>query len=977
MQEVLMITLELSFQPHQERPPFPAPANTPHPFSQLFENIQKLFSNRSSLNSQLLQLKKLRLFLPPYRLNSELESHLDTMNKCAMQLEKFILDLWKLQKSELSAKRDFIPAVFEIEYQSRWLLEKDFEFEGKDQYRTYYKGSILPALSQAKKNIVKRPFYFSTLAAASKGEALQSALNLLTQKHPPLNFRDSAKPILLLPEYGTVLKKKCCKRMEEESITNSLFEILFPCSTTPNIAIQSLSHHKFGIRSSLKGSISFNDEDLFSAEMDQFKKRFSSFDLSILEYYKSKVASSSATANYQYIRKKVWFVQIAPDHSAKRMAFKEIQQHYLNNLLNEHSKVGLRHESLQPLLHHMGKNSPFFSALTYFPTLQPARFSIKADLSDSSRKTLYEQCQMHAWTYQDHRNQKHLIDFDHLFVQNLRREIKKISIPKPLERTLTGKELNRLLEGPLKLDPPDFLQINKTSQPSPFSRFISKPFIQDMFLLKELENYPGALDHAMNQLTTPSILRILLTGILQFLDLHYENIGFVFCSSAEYEQVKNLKFNMEKQIFTFRELFFQFFAGRIKVDDEISIEGESLSDRKKIKNWPELMQALHCKLELKLFDGDAALTESNELHFRHFLSTARREHAIPIRSAFLTTKWKDKPLTEGMIQWLTKIDDQAIKNWCQRKDAPLFHRLSAEAVEEILALLDPILRGYDHSQYRSMFPQNEITHQTLMNSFVQEICDLRNQESLPIWKIISKQLSQATIYEKDTLNKIAKRHHQSIATLKKLNQGFILRKGEKIKIDPPDLFFHEKSALLRRIAIARQLFPRVTIRAQEALFERVQKMKIYLSNYQKLVNSKSQGQTLLMELSNTLAHPENPLSSLEKNYFDQLLFKARLSPLTEERLSQLKTIILNKCRPTYFNLLKVMYPLLPNAYALNQRVYHFEDWGYQIGLFAHPIEDAIRRGYQKKRSEETEFCINKLKSQMSKVVNPAFFTVSS
>src|SRR5581483_9542848 len=58
-------------------------------------------------------------------------------------------------------------------------------------------------------------------------------------------------------------------------------------------------------------------------------------------------------------------------------------------------------------------------------------------------------------------------------------------------------------------------------------------------------------------------------------------------------------------------------------------------------------------------------------------------------------------------------------------------------------------------------------------------------------------------------------------------------------------------------------------------------------------------------------------------------------------LLKLKDDLCLECQPTYFNLAKAMYPLLADAYALNEMRYGLAD-GARIGTPGYSLEDTIQ-----------------------------------
>lgn len=161
------------------------------------------------------------------------------------------------------------------------------------------------------------------------------------------------------------------------------------------------------------------------------------------------------------------------------------------------------------------------------------------------------------------------------------------------------------------------------------------------------------------------------------------------------------------------------------------------------------------------------------------------------------------------------------------------------------------------------------------------------------------------------------------------------------------------------------------------MFERQACRKAYLLSYQKLLNSTLQGQDLLTQIKEFLNKPQTPLSTIEKENWltkikeaDAVLQKSTTT--SSQDPENFKEQICKLCQPTYFNLMKAMYPLLADTYLLFQQV-HGKKAGVNIGNFKEPIENAIRSKAKYSKDLQMVKLAENLAHQLRTYPNRSFF----
>jgi hypothetical protein len=100
----------------------------------------------------------------------------------------------------------------------------------------------------------------------------------------------------------------------------------------------------------------------------------------------------------------------------------------------------------------------------------------------------------------------------------------------------------------------------------------------------------------------------------------------------------------------------------------------------------------------------------------------------------------------------------------------------------------------------------------------------------------------------------------------------------------------------------------------------------------------------------------------------------KLKATSKDSLIEFKNKLCDECYPTYFNLMKAMYPLLADAYYLNQVAYGEDKAGESVGFFGRPLEEAIsevQKGYGRGTPERR--VADLLQEKINTTPNTSFF----
>lgn len=592
------------------------------------------------------------------------------------------------------------------------------------------------------------------------------------------------------------------------------------------------------------------------------------------------------------------------------------------------------------------------------------------NLDDPSHRSAFEKCEQ--WLYFDRATgNEQFFTFKQLHELVLTNKMNPNDVA-PVVKTMADgseitspslEELNIALNVPWKLVTPDII----TKEGEVLGSVQAKPFIKDMILMKTAKDQPD-FNTMMEHLTPDAEFNAVLTGELQFLDMFDRNLGIGPVSNAEYEKFKNVTFRIgnNPKEYSISELANLYLAK--KINDDTTIVYEDV--RQPLRNLDELKKALNISYKFYIFDTDLSFGEDNELQQISFRNEIG--HHIPLRSCLLGIPFQNQPLSKECIEKLMNSEetDLRLQEWLKRSDAPILKRLTLKAKKELQEKLIPIQEKYSLSMARK-FKEGNL--EELNSSFSEEIVQINRYQE--IWQL----LEMRTILPEDTLEKIAKRNKTTIEELTRLNPSLSdpLNPGDKIRVTD-ELSSDTVDALEKRRRIAPQLFPRATIRQQNALKERQMRRTTYLKNYEALNKEFNNLEELQVQFGNFIKeNGVTPLNSLRieeyiKNF--NAIFTSDQPPQEKLKLlNALCKVLIQEVQPTYFNLMKVMYPLLADSYELDRLSYGSEQVaGTNVGDFMRSIEKAIEHSNSLPRDPQRDKLASILADKLARKTNPSF-----
>lgn len=423
------------------------------------------------------------------------------------------------------------------------------------------------------------------------------------------------------------------------------------------------------------------------------------------------------------------------------------------------------------------------------------------NLSDPGSLLAYEMCEQYKWNYTDEAGERKEVDFKKAHLISIEHGTYVNPIPKE-DRVPDNWIKNQALNISWKTVGAPLMKLASTGV-TELTDIYAKPFISDMLLMQNLQG--PVKREILDRLTPDAEFNAILTGELQLLDLHAGNLGVTPSPNPNYERFKNTQFSTrpllgaERKVLNnvnFNTLICHYLEGKIQPDTVIEFTEEGKIVQLPLKDLPELQKALDTPWQFVIFDTDLSLSEDNRLQLQ--MRGGRAEHLIPFRSILLETDWKDRPLSDTVIQRLMSSTerDHRVEHWIKKTDAPIYQRLSEEIRKSIQQQVAPFLEKYSLSEKRER--DEETTVKRLRDEFVEELC-LINEKTVGFWTKLQKQLKE--------------------------DEALDLSCAES------------KVAMDKRRWIAAQLFPRMTQKQQNALFERQDRRNKYLSHYQTLSSS--------------------------------------------------------------------------------------------------------------------------------------------
>jgi|GEM_PF-1489904 len=829
-------------------------------------------------------------------------------------------------------------AIFEIESDMRIALQRDFP--GKKKYQDLYQTKILPLLQETKKTMTQHPF---AAQAAAKGRAalagLKTLKNLIEHQAILKNSGVSEQQVFLFPQEGAVFKRSSEEAEEEERLVNALFDLMSKQAVVGTFHIQQASAKQFNIEVSQELQARALSPNALSPRLrDAIKKKLSNQDLLFFKKYEATLLSLDPLLHGPDMKQEKWRVEL-PGKEETLLSLIELQRLYLTDQLPSTTLIGAVSQKSFSLEEHMLRDTPFFHAFSYLPSLQPSDQTLYLcpNLSDPKNQQAYERCERCEWSYINRAGMMQKVDFKTLHLLFIQQEAMEHIQPISADTECPPKtaERQKALDVPWKSIRCTLMKLEEGAF-SELTNIQAKPFISEMILMNNLKS--RLRNAILDRLTPDAQFNAILTGELQLLDLHGGNLGVAPAPNPEYERFKDLKFSTDSSLkrgsenVNFTALICDYLEGKISPSTIVQFSTEQGQQvQQPLNELPELQKALEARWQFVIFDTDLSLTEDNRVQLQ--IRRGKEEHLIPFRSVLLETAWKDHPLPEEVVQRLVNSAerDLRVEHWIKKTDAPIYQRLSHKTKESIQQQLAPLIHTYTLSKRRKN--RQITTVKRLCHDFVNTLCAIGPSEYSDIWIRLQHDL-------------------------------------------PEDITSLSPEAVKRRRAIAAQLFPRLTQRQQSALLERQHRRKKYLTDYQLLSSSLLQEKELLAQMQEFLQQPETPLTSVKKQeLLKKLDQKDALRLAHPQTLLKFKEKICEECRPSYFNLMKVMYPLIGDAYALGQALSGSDAMaGMQIGLYSRPLEKSINKAHQRFSPHSPEGRLAKeLQAQLEEVQEPAFF----
>ncbi len=915
---------------------------------------------------------------------------------------------------------DETEALFKIEQEMRECLESHPDFIDLERI---YKNTLLPVYHKAKTFLVNRPLAPSVRLAASQGQALQAGLAGLEQLTTPLqliHFDDESANRLYLIKNLVAYKKSNRRAKEEAHLIAPLFNLRSPLAIVPSFTMQWLArsrycmpmkweHYQRGyadtpqLNTTLKTSI-----------LDTLLEHEKKIEAAFAKHYFSTPDPNLQRVDWEYLKEGKW----------QPLSLSQLCKLYDQDLLKADCLIRQQGQHPLRLDEHLLAETPFSRALQTQPKL-PELFFIP-DLSDPQQKERYLACEKVKWSLKNAQMQTRKVKFQTLQTLFLSKK-KLIDLTVDPQAKLTKAEqdflnanVNQALRVKWTIASPEAFQEKVSASARIAYRSIrdvdAKPFIQEMKIIRELSNNRELLNGILSRLDEQSLWNIIVTAELQFLDLHSDNVGIAPLKEGyeeAYYYFKDKRFRLtpasietlahfhHEPSISFETLYEQYLQGLLSDKTWVTyIEDGDLPTSFQLDQLKELQALLNRPWQLIFYDLDLNLGEDNELHEQSKLIRSpadplltppanetpshryHTEHLIPFCSTFLSLALKDLPLNDQLLHRLknSTSSDQELRDWCLRTDASIRKRMPNQYRNLLNDKLKPFLNDpqYTLSHYRRK--NCESTIKDIRSDFIESFIDLNSPQNATFWSWIEEALSHGHVLAGDTWDSLAIRYKQSITELQELNGEHL--SGSMIRIHFP-LCGKDNRSQRKRRKIASQLFPRTTWKQYEALVNRQDSRTFYLHHYETL--KENQHPQAIIETMRLLMNGSAPLTTTRKAFYfhsiEQLLKLTSSNSTTLSdtvyfsELIKLKNTFLAECQPTYFNVMKSMYPLLADAYQLNCHISSSEaSAGSKIGWSDFSLEKSIQLAKERHPAEhEAHQLARALEEKIAAKANPAYF----
>lgn len=487
---------------------------------------------------------------------------------------------------------------------------------------------------------------------------------------------------------------------------------------------------------------------------------------------------------------------------------------------------------------------------------------------------------------------------------------------------------------------------------------IAKPYIPNS---GSLFHFHAIADDLLQHLDAENERAACDTSLTQFFDLHPSNITLCL---QENEATTAFQFAQFKppsgSEVRFRGIVaMSFYRKRTSSDDERStlslIELAALFQTKRVldrfevlyngrsaalRDIPGLLQALHSPFQLRFFDYDYSIGESNWLQKFAFSEKTgvRTGHIMPLRNALIERVWAKKPLRPATIDALLNSEEtvSAMLNFADSSSTgSVFQRMKQDEQKEIQTLYRQMTSGHETSV--SAFREKMSSHSTLSDLKNAIAIDLAGEPGFgKFWTIVQQALSTQkwlpyTVDElgswQQVIKKIAPIYGLTPQHLMELNptirQDQLLRVGDRIKVHA-DITGKSSASEQRRYNLVRQMAPRFTGLQRKAFVERASRRATYLKNYQAVKMLKRQPREEQERILREIVQAEStPFPTSLRQYYIKRLDQA-IATSNPRPLAILMDDLEQELTPTFLRVTQSMYPLLCDTMKLYEYV-HSQD----------------------------------------------------
>lgn len=788
---------------------------------------------------------------------------------------------------------------------------------------------------------LKKQYVLSTRAAAAKGCALQAAIRGITQKTAKKealeNSGVSKQEVFILRSDKVVYKKGGERAKEEENLVNDLFDLASEDAIVGSHQIHKPGLHTFCIPFPKEiRERGFSRNDLRQEEYQACLSKLSAKEVAFLHEEEVGLSPEARELYKNYHAKFAYQL----GERIITSSLKHIRYLFATGQLPEDTRIIKENEGGGSLTlgEHITLQTPFYFLLT--TPLSPPSYYFSPSFTSNLEKQQYADCEQFMWSFRDAAGELKVVDWKKLHflfftghvinhIEQIEREGREVLSE---ETKMGALNIDWNVTGSALMES----KVNGT-QEKRLEEVQAKPLRVNMFSLFELRKFASARNAIMKKLTENTKFDAIMTAQFQLLDLHSGNLGVSPIPNEEYEFYQDVSFHVAGtgSAMSLKRLLVRYLNGEISQETKIQFAKEFINQygikkvmfvNRPLEKIPELLKALDVSWKFDIFDTDISLGESNELEI------INNEKHIPIRSALLEVAFKDEPLSGEVVGRLMDHEerDARIKHWSQRLDAPIYQSLRPSTKERVRELLEPLfVATYSLNQYKKLGKGNTI--KKMRQDFVNNISKIPfDSSALPIWELIEQ--------------------------------------------DVKGVMENSSKAESKRRKIAAQLFPRISVGQQKALFERQERQNKYLTNYHNLVNSREVGEVLLQQIKSFIEQSETPLNSLKKEMFQESIFKEKEEMLRDpSKLEELRKEICSQTEPTYFNLTAAMYPLLGDVYTLYKRIYpnkSIQEIGEMIGCHNAPMMTRIEQAIKDSSDPDTQILGRKLGMQINSVQNP-------